>query len=333
MTHARFVALPLLALASAAGFAAFGQSVVSTHSGLIYFFVGSVYLGNERLEQKFGRFPDIGEGNELRTALGRAEVLLTPGVFLRMDENSSIRLVSSKFSDTQVELLTGSAIVEVTEAAPDTAVKLTYKTWQMRIPQKGVYRIDTEPPRVRTYQGEVEVAASGRPDAVTVREGEALPLAEVLVPEPSASYGNDDFKLWAMNRSQAISADNTISAGIVDDPSQMDSSGMATGGYTYFPMTGIPSLDIGNPYGLSFWSPFQSTLTSLYFPTYLYGPLYGGWPGGLWLHPGRPLFPSPFPIGTYPPRTPPRLPISPHPTTPPPAVHVGTGVHVVGAHH
>jgi hypothetical protein len=335
MPKARFIALPLLAVASAAGFPAFGQSVVSTHSGLIYFFVGSVYLGNERLEQKFGRFPDMGEGNELRTALGRAEVLLTPGAFLRLDENSSIRLLSSKFSDTQVELLAGSAIVEVTETAPDAAVKLIYKTWQVRIPQKGVYRVDTEPPRVRAYQGEVEVAADGKPDPVTVQEGEVLPLAEVLVPEPSASYGNDDFKLWAMNRSQAISADNTISAGIVDDPSQMDSSGMASGGYTYFPMTGIPSLDIGNPYGLSFWSPFQATLTSLYFPTYLYGPLYGGWPGGFWHHPGRPLFPSPFPIGTYPPRTPPpriHLPTL-RPSPPPPAAHAGAGVHVIAPHH
>ncbi len=333
MPNARFIALPLLAVASAAGIPAFGQSVVSTHSGLVYFFVGSVYVGNEHLEQKFGRFPDIGEGNELRTALGRAEVLLTPGVFLRLDENSSIRLVSSKFSDTRVELLTGSAIVEVTETAPDTAVKLIYKTWQMRIPKKGVYRVDTEPARVRSYQGEVEVAADGRPDPVAVQEGEVLPLADVLLAEPSTTFANDDFKLWAMNRSQAISADNTIAAGIVDDPGQIDSSGMASGGYTYFPMTGIPSLDIGNPYGLSFWSPFQSTLAAVYFPSYLYAPLYG-WPSGLWLHPGRPLFPSPFPIGTYPTRPLPHLPSSPHPTTPPPAVHVGTGgVHVVVAHH
>jgi len=63
---------------------------------VVYFFVGSAFLGDEPLEQKFGRFPDIGEGRVLRTALGRAEVLLTPGVFLRLDESSSIRLLSSR---------------------------------------------------------------------------------------------------------------------------------------------------------------------------------------------------------------------------------------------
>jgi hypothetical protein len=330
MTNARMAALSTLVLASAAGIPVFAQSVVSTHSGLIYFFVGSVYLGDEHLEQKFGRFPDIGEGHELRTALGRVEVLLTPGVFLRLDENSSIRMLATVFSDTRVELLSGSAIFEVTETSPDTSVKLIYKNWQIRVPQEGTYRIDTAPPRIRPYKGEVKVGTEGITETVIVREGEVLPLAEVLVPERSATFGNDDFKLWAMTRSQAISADNTVAAGIVDDPSQIDSAGLVSAGYTYFPLTGIPSLDIGSPYGLSFWSPFQSTLSALYFPPYLlYGPLYGGWPRGGWLggtrpYPGRTVLPTP--IGLRPPRTgTPRLPVPSQP-----APH--TGVHVV-AHH
>jgi len=323
MNNARMVALSTLVLASAAGIPASGQSVVSTHSGLIYFFVGTVYLGDEHLEQKFGRFPDIGEGRELRTELGRAEVLLTPGVFLRLDENSSIRMVSDRFSDTRVELLGGSAILEVTQTSPDASVKLIYKNWQIRVPQEGTYRIDTAPPRIRSYKGEVKVGTEGVTETVTVREGEVLPLAEVLVPEPSATLGHDDFKIWAMTRSQAISADNTVAAGIVDDPSQFDSSGLPSGGYTYFPLTGIPSLDVGSPYGLSFWSPFQSTLSSLYFPPYLlYGPLYGGWPrggglGGTRPYPGRTVLPTP--IGSRPPRIgTPRVPIPSHP-----APHVG----------
>ena len=335
MTNSRMVAFSLVALASAAGFRASGQSVVSTHSGVIYFFVGSAFLGDERLEQKFGRFPDIGEGRELRTTLGRAEVLLTPGVFLRLDENSSIRMLSSGFADTQVELLGGSAILEVTETVPDTAVNLIYKSWRVQVHQKGVYRIDTEPAQIRAYKGEVEVATDGKTETVAAREGEVLPLAAVLVVDPSTTYGNDDFKYWAMSRSQAISADNTIAAGIVDDPSQIDSSGLASGGYSYFPLTGIPSLDIGNPYGLSFWSPFQSTLSSMYFPSYLYRPLYLGWPSMRRPYPGRTFIPSP--VGTYPPlRTAPvRIPVpSPHPVTPhpvtPPPSHMP--VHA-GAHH
>lgn len=326
MSYARMVTLRLSALALASSIPAFGQSVVSTHSGVIYFFVGSAFLGDEHLEQKFGRFPEIGEGREFHTTVGRAEVLLTPGAFLRLDENSSIRMLSNSYSDTRVEMLGGSAILEVTEKVADTSVKLIYKNWQMQVPQEGVYRIDTKTPQIRVYKGQVEVAAGGK-TAATVREGEVLLLAEVLVPEASATLGNDDFTSWAMSRSAAVSADNTIAAGIVDDPSQMDNSGLAAGGYTYFPLTGIPTMDIGTPYGLSFWSPYQATLSSLYFPSYLYGPVYGGWPiVGRRPHPLQPLFPSP--IGIRPPRTIlPRTPVISARPVPAPHAPIAIGVH------
>jgi len=319
-----------LVAAALSGTGVYGQSVVSTHSGLIYYFAGSVYLGDERLEQRFGRFPDIGQDRELRTELGRAEVLLTPGTLIRLDENTSIRMLSTVFSDTRVELLRGSAILETTETTPNTRATLIYKDWQIRVPRAGTYRIDTTPPRIRPYQGEVKVGVTGKNETITVREGESLPLAEVLLGEP-ATPGTDDFKVWAMNRSQAISADNKVSAGIVDDPGRTDGRDLASGGYTYFPSMGIPSLDVGTPYGLSFWSPFQNTLASLYFPAYLlYGPLYrtgpgGIWTGGNWLGggirplPGHTILPTP--IGARPPRTPPRITVpAPRPAPPPHAV-------------
>jgi hypothetical protein len=275
---------PLLGLA---------QSVVSTHSGVVHFFEGTVSIGDQQLEQKFGRFPEIGEGRELRTEHGRAEVLLTPGVILRLDENSAIRLLSNKLSDTRVELLAGSGILEAKEAAADTSVALIYKDWQVRVPKQGVYAIDAQPARVQVYKGEVEVSAEGQPDTVRVRDGEVLPLATVLVTEQSAMPAGNDFKSWAMSRSDAVAADNSIAAEILDDPTKVDIAGLDAGalgggGFSYFPLTGIPSIGITNPYGLGFWSPYQATLSSMYFPVYLYGRAYPGWTTGLRLFP-RPI--------------------------------------------
>src|SRR5579884_1409298 len=248
--------LALCALFSAAAISVSALSVVSTHSGILYFFVGDVFLGDAQLEQKFGRFPGIEQGQELRTGTGRAEVLLTPGVFLRIDQNSSMRMLSTSFADTRVELVRGSAILEVTETTPGTAVVVIYDKWQIRAPQKGVCRIDASPAHVHPYEGAAVVSSIAGGEPVTVKESEDLPLAAVLVPEPVATPGNDDFKYWAMLRSQAIAADNTVAAGIVDDPDQAAGSGAAAGGYTYFPGGSVPSVDVGNPYGLSFWSPF-----------------------------------------------------------------------------
>src|SRR6202051_4790908 len=88
------------------------QSVISTHSGVIHFFEGAVYLGDRPLESHLGRFPSVPQGAELRTAEGRAEVLLMPAVFLRICEYSGIRMVANALADTQVELRSGSAIVD-----------------------------------------------------------------------------------------------------------------------------------------------------------------------------------------------------------------------------
>jgi len=264
--------LPWFALLLAAS----GQTIRSTRSGLLYFFDGYVFIGDEPVHQKFGRFPEIGQGRVLRTELGHAEVLLTPGVVLRVDENSAIRLVSDSLTDTRVELLRGSAILEVNHEAANPPDALIYKNWQVRVPQDSIARIDAEPAQVRILSGTGEVSADGTP--VTVRRGEVLPLASVLVPEQATTPAADDFNVWAMNRSSVVSEDNSIAAGITDDPNQIDTSGAAAGGgFTYFPPTGIPSLGIPYPYGLSFWSPYQ-TYANPYLSAYPYPLLYPVYP-------------------------------------------------------
>ncbi len=272
----RMASFASLVMALGLGYPASGQSIVSTHSGVVYFFEGTVFLGDQRLEQKFGKFPDIGEGRELRTGDGRAEVLLTPGVFLRMKEHSAIRLLSSELSDTKVELLDGSAILDSNDPPADTAVTLIHQSWQVRSPGPGVYRIDCAPAQVLVYKGEASVTTPDKSAPVPVHERELLPLAPVLVPEQSAIAEDDAFKGWAIGRSQDISSDNATAAAIVDDPSMIDSSGLPLGTLSYFPLTGIPGIAVTNPYGLSFWSPVQASLGSIYLRS-SYAALYPGW--------------------------------------------------------
>src|SRR5712692_2015403 len=85
------------------GSAAFAQSVISAHSGLIHYVEGQVLLDSKPVEVKIATFPEMKENMELRTADGRAEVLLSPGAFLRLGENSAIRMVSNKLTDSRIE--------------------------------------------------------------------------------------------------------------------------------------------------------------------------------------------------------------------------------------
>jgi hypothetical protein len=219
---------------------------------------------------------------------------------LRVAENSSIRMLSTSLADTRVELLGGSAILESNEPQGENSVTLIHKDWQARMPREGVFRIDSDPPLVTVYRGEVK--ASGADNAeVAVKQGQNLPLASVLLPEAAELALSDPFKTWAMSRSQAISSDNATAAGILDDPTQSTDAGLAAGGagFSYFPPSIVPGLS--SPYGVSFWSPFQSSLSSTYFPTYLYG-LYGygslfpAWPGAI----RRPIIVAPSRISIPP---------------------------------
>jgi hypothetical protein len=291
MNYLPVAPLPMFALLLAVSSVAPSQSVRSTHSGLLYFFDGSVFIGEERIQPRFGRFQEIGEGNVLRTELGRAEVLLTPGVFLRVDENSALRMVSNNLSDTRIELLRGSAILEASHEAANPPDTLVYKIWQVRVPQDSVVRIEAEPAQLRVLSGSAEVSTKDASGKVTVHRGDVLPLASVLEADHATTLASDDFNIWAMNRSSVVSEDNSIAAGITDDPDQIDASGLAVGGFSYFPQTGIPLLGINYPYGISFGSPYGSL-----YPNWS-NPYLSGYPYGLWYRslPAGRLLPSIYP--------------------------------------
>src|ERR1700676_1539439 len=234
MSYGRAYSFSTLALVTVLAFPANGQSVISTRAGVVHFFEGAVFLGGEPLEPHLGKFPSMAEGSELRTTQGRAEVLLPPGVFLRLGESTAIRLVSSDLSDTRVELLAGSAIVDSEEPASGTSVTLIYQDWKVCFLQKGSYRIDSEPPRLLVHQGEADVSAGATGNTVSVKQGMDLPFAAVLVPERSIDASADALTNWAQGRSQSISADNAITAQIDEDPA-LRPYGIGLDTFAYFP--------------------------------------------------------------------------------------------------
>jgi hypothetical protein len=156
-----------------------GQSVISARSGLLNFFEGVVFLDGQPLARKSGTFPRLREGSTLVTESGRAEVLLTPDTYLRIGEDSSIRMISSDIDDTQVELLSGSAILDSSHAPDGAFVKLVFKDETIRILKPGNYRMDAETAQLRVYAGEAEVTKTGdvrNGDPVKIESSQLMPL-------------------------------------------------------------------------------------------------------------------------------------------------------------
>jgi hypothetical protein len=251
----------------------FAQYVISAHSGLIHYTEGDVFIGDAAIKQKFGEYPDVKAGQHLRTTEGRAEVLLTPGVFLRLAENSEIAMLSTALTNTRIEVVAGSVILEASEVQKDQAIELTVGGSVVDVRKRGVFRIDAgTPPRVRVFDGEVTVAEAGRP--LTVKEGKQLVFTSVPMVEKFAKDDTDSFYRWAGRRSGYLAVANVSAARQMYE----NSIPWRMGGWYYSPY-----------FGMFTYVPLQGRFTnawnhSYYAPTQMQrpepiNPNYGGYSG------------------------------------------------------
>ena len=78
--------------------------------GTLNYVEGTASIGNEAVDSKSIGNALLQPGQSLTTETGKAELLLTPGVFLRVGNASSVKMISPSLTDTELELLTFPAI-------------------------------------------------------------------------------------------------------------------------------------------------------------------------------------------------------------------------------
>jgi hypothetical protein len=278
------------------------QSVTSAHSGTLHYFEGDVSIDGTPVQSQVGRFSEVKEKSVLSTTRGRAEVLLTPGVFLRLGENSSIQMLDNRLVSTRVDILSGNVIVESDDPqmdVKDSTVVLLYKDYEIRMAKHGLVEFNADPGQLKVFKGEALVNTTGSAlSRVTVKEGRLLPFSAALLTEKFDDRAGDDLFMWARDRSQNLSAANMASARSLSNSfssgyggsSYPSSGGSWNGGWyfnPYFSMfTYVPgSGTLWSPFGYGFFSPY--TIYDYYSPTaYWYGG--GGSPNSN--AGGRPLY-------------------------------------------
>jgi hypothetical protein len=257
--------LMCLALACAAALA---QSVVAARSGLVHYLEGRVFVGNLQVESKFGNYPEVKENTVLHTEQGRAEVLLTPGVFLRVGENSSFRMITNRLIDTRLEVLSGHAVIEADDLLKDNAVTVVFKDAAVRLLKKGLYRFDSQPAALRVFDGAASVQSAGK--TVEVKDGKMITLDGDMAVAKFNKDLTDALDRWSRRRGEYVAMANVSAA------NQVRRSGMSLtssswawnpyfGMFTFIPMNG----SYYSPYGYRFWSP--SAVYRVYEPRVYYG--------------------------------------------------------------
>jgi len=90
----------------------------SAMPGTLNYVEGQASIGNQTLDSKAIGSVELQAGQILTTENGKAEVLLTPGVFLRLGSNSSVKMISPDLTNTQLALNQGEAMLEVMRFTP-----------------------------------------------------------------------------------------------------------------------------------------------------------------------------------------------------------------------
>jgi hypothetical protein len=282
--------LTLGALLILGGAAAWAQQAISARSGMVHYIEGDVFAGDQKVDNKFGNFPQVKEKQILRTEEGRAEVLLTPGVFARVGEHSSFRMLTNRLIDTRLEFLSGSMVMESDDMLKDNAVAVAAGDAIVHLRKTGIYRFESEPLQLKVVKGAVDVEAGGK--TFELKEGKVLNLTGDMAISKFDPKDTDALARWSYRRAEYVAMANVSAAKSLRDNGGYAGTGFGGGYpclntrsslwaynpyfgmYTYVPCDGRYS----SPYGFILWSPV--TVYRVYAPRPVYNPNWGTNDGG-----------------------------------------------------
>jgi hypothetical protein len=246
--------------------------------GTVNYVEGQVSLNGQQLTSKSIGSALVEPDQVLTTGNGRAEILLTPGVFLRVGERSAVRMVSPDLANTQVAVMSGKAMLEATEVFKDNRIQVVEDGAATRIEKNGLYEFDADQARVAVYDGQAQVWEGDK--HVDLKKGHEALLSAALKAEKFDRDQHDQLYAWSNLRSEYTAEASMDAARTV-----VINNGFWGGpGWYWDPYWSMYSFVPGagflySPFGWGFYSP---AFIYSYGPRYFYNNrdnLRGVWPG------------------------------------------------------
>lgn len=144
--------------------------------GTLNYVEGQVSVEGQRQTPKSVGSTYLEPDQDLETGRGYAEMLLTPGVYMRLGHNSEVKMISPGLANTQVRLTKGSAMLEVDELFKQNNMSVVMDGATTRVEKHGLYDFITNPGSVKVLDGKA-VTYEGDQEA-TLKKGREVLLAE-----------------------------------------------------------------------------------------------------------------------------------------------------------
>ncbi len=242
--------------------------------GTMNYVEGAVTINGQFLNQSSVGSAVVAQGQVLATTNGRAEMLLTPGVYLRLGHDSAVKMDSPDLTNTVVDVEHGHAAVEVDQLYQQNDIHVLEDSVPVQLVKTGLYEFNANRGTMVVFDGE---AAALKPNEKfeTVKKGHELNLADVTTAKPAkfdeASLEQTGLYRWSSLRSDYLAQANQQMAGYYGygygpgwywDPWMFD--------YTFLA-----------PYG--FYSPFGWGFYPMgWMGGWGWGGFYGGYGGGFY---------------------------------------------------
>ncbi len=269
--------------------------VISARAGGVNAVTGRAALrahGNHEWQQLTVK-EDLQAGDVVKTALdGRVEMLLNPGSYLRIGENSEVELTDNSLENLELRLIRGTAILEVTgNDDTELLINVTTPHTRMAIVRRGLYRVNVVPgdaTELIVRKGRVMLERTH----TKIKGGDKVVFSDNSFSVAKLNKDDktrDDLEAWSKRRAETLArANSKISnrdLNFLLASSQFDwwvsSLSSRSGCWLYDPIRGFYTFF---PFAWGWGSPYgNSYSTSLFGGYYGSGGYYSGrglWTGG-----------------------------------------------------
>lgn len=150
-------------------------------------------------------------GDVVKTSIdGRVEMLLNPGSYMRVAENTEFEMVNNSVENLEVRLIRGTAIVEATGADDsEMLINITTPHAKMAIVRRGLYRVNVVPGDATEL-----IVKKGRvllEDSQTIKGGKKLRFSGgsfFVAKMDKTDKEKDNFDLWSKQRAETVAQAN-----------------------------------------------------------------------------------------------------------------------------
>jgi len=270
LVAAMFLAIPLNSSAQNRE-----KFVISARAGGVNAVTGRASMRHGNTEwQQLTIKEDLEAGDVVKTGLdGRVEMLLNPGSYLRMGENSELELSDNSLENLEVRLIRGTAIVEVTGADDEELfIGITTPHTKMSIVRRGLYRVNVlsgDTTELIVRKGRVMLEGSH----TKVKGGNKVVFTSgtfSVAKLQSADKDRDTLENWSKERAQTLAKANSKISGRM-----MSAFASSLSNDWYFSGLGRRSAfwlfnaDVGCytllPFGFGWYSPYGGLYSRSFF--------------------------------------------------------------------